>query len=150
MICNSSKKDSPTRPSRKMRARESRNSLFRGKKEDFNFQFFAFNIFSLGKANAALRRIIMSRSDTQHQVSIHRQQNSNHTAAPKSESKTSTLDSADKLHATQNALSIQLYVKSAYQEQHSSKNNRRPISINTLRVILPLRCQFPVMSHSWV
>jgi hypothetical protein len=54
-----------------MRARESRISHFRGKKQDFDFQFFAFNIFSLGKANAALRRIIVSRSDTQHQVSIH-------------------------------------------------------------------------------
>ena len=69
-------RETPTWPSRKMRARETRISHFRGKKQDFDFQFFAFNIFSLRKAYAALSQIIVFRSDAQHRVSIHGHQDS--------------------------------------------------------------------------
>jgi hypothetical protein len=69
-------RDTPTRPSRKIRARESSISQFRGKKQEFDFQIFVFNIFSLRKARAALKRIIVFRSDAQCQVSIHGHQDS--------------------------------------------------------------------------
>lgn len=92
LICNSSMRDTPTRPSRKIRARESRISHFRGKKQDFDIQFFAFNIFSLGKANGALRQVIVFRSDTQHQVSNHGHQDSKQRAKSKSLIKKNTFD----------------------------------------------------------
>ncbi len=54
-----------------MHARASRISHSCGKKQDFDFQFLAFNIVSLRKARAVTKQMIVSRFDARHRVSIH-------------------------------------------------------------------------------